>query len=57
MRFPLTNDELMFKFKQLKFMLSKNATKIDKIFTVDLILCSKCQIDGEYFIKNLQKMN
>ena len=33
----------------LKFMFSKKATKIDKIFTVDLTLCSKCQIDGEVF--------
>ena len=28
-------------------MFSTKATKIDKIFTVDLTLCSKCQIDGE----------
>ena len=28
-------------------MFSKKATKIDRIFTVDLKLCSKCQIDGE----------
>ena len=34
----------------LKFMFSKKATKIDKIFTVDLTLCSKCQIDGEDFV-------
>ena len=34
----------------VKFMLSKKATKIDEIFTVDLTLCSKCQIDGEDFI-------
>ena len=33
----------------LKFMFSKKATKIDKIFTDDLTLCSKCQIDGEDF--------
>ena len=33
----------------LKFMFSKKATKIDEIFTVDLTLCSKCQIDGEDF--------
>ena len=26
------------------------ATKIDKIFTVYLTLCSKCQIDGEEFV-------
>ena len=31
-------------------MFSKKATKIDKIFTVDLTLCSKCQIDGEDFV-------
>ena len=30
-----------------KFMFSKKATKIDKIFTVDLTLC---QIDGEDFV-------
>jgi hypothetical protein len=33
--------------KPLKFMLSKKATKIDKIFTVDLTSCSKCKIDVE----------
>ena len=31
----------------IKFMLSKKVTKIDKIFTVDLTLCRKCQIHGE----------
>ena len=31
-------------------MFSKKATKIDKIFTVDLTLCSKRQIVGENFI-------
>ena len=31
----------------LAFMFSQKATKIDNIFTVDLTLCSKCQIDGE----------
>ena len=31
-------------------MFSKKATKIDKIFTVNLTLCSKCQIDGEDFV-------
>ena len=30
-------------------MFSKKATKIDKIFTVDLTLCSKHQINGEDF--------
>ena len=33
-----------------KFMFSKKATKIDAIFTVDLTLCSKRQIDGEDFV-------
>ena len=28
-------------------MFSEKATKIDKIFTVNLTLCSKCQINGE----------
>ena len=32
-------------------MFFKQATKIDEIFTVDLTLCSKCQIDGEDFVK------
>ena len=30
-------------------MFSKKATKIVEIFTVDLTLCSKCQINGEDF--------
>ena len=34
----------------LKFMYSKKATKFEKIFTVDLTLCSKCQIDSEDFV-------
>ena len=33
----------------LKFMFSKKATKIDELFTVDLTLYSKCQINGEDF--------
>ena len=32
-------------------MFSKKATKIDEIFTVNLTLCSKCQIVGEDFVK------
>ena len=32
-------------------MFSKKATKIDEIFTVDLTICSMCQIDGEDFVK------
>ena len=31
-------------------MFSKKATKIDKIFTVNLTLCSKCQTDVEDFV-------
>ena len=34
----------------LKFMFPKKAKTIDEIFTVDLTLCRKCQIDGEDFI-------
>ena len=34
----------------LKFMFSKKAIKIDEIFTINLTLCSKCQIDGENFV-------
>ena len=30
----------------LKFMFSKKATKIDQIFTIDLMF-TKCQINGE----------
>ena len=44
----------------LKFMFSKKATKSDKIFTVDLTLRSKCQIDGEdssLFVAFLENMN
>ena len=32
-------------------MFSKKATKIEEIFDVDLTVCSKCQIDGEDFVK------
>ena len=31
-------------------MFAKKATKIDEIFTVDLTLCSECQIDGEEYV-------
>ena len=34
----------------LKFIFSKKATKIDKIFTVDLMVTTYCQIDGEDFV-------
>ena len=33
-------------------MIFKKATKYDEIFTDDLTLCSKCQIDGEDFINS-----
>ena len=41
---------IFFSIFKLKFMFSKKATKNDKIFTVDLTLCSKRQIDGEDFV-------
>ena len=31
-------------------MFSEKATKIDEIFTIDLTLCIKCQIDGKDFV-------
>ena len=34
----------------VKFAFSKKATKFNKIFTFDLTLCSKCQIDGKDFV-------
>ena len=36
------------------FMFSKKATKIDEIRTVDLMLCSKRQIDSEYFFNSCE---
>jgi hypothetical protein len=33
----------------IKFMFSKKDTKIDEIFTIDLTICSKCQIDDVNF--------
>ena len=35
----------------VKFVFPKKAAKIDEIFTVDLTVCSKCQIAGEEFYK------
>ena len=35
---------------ELKFTFSEKATKIDKIFTANLTLCSYRQIDGEDFV-------
>ena len=37
----------------VKFKFSKKTTKIDEIFTVDLTLCSKHQIDSEDFVSFL----
>ena len=34
----------------LKFTFSEKATTIDKIFTVNLTVCSNRQIDGEDFV-------
>ena len=34
----------------VKFMFSKKATIKAEIFTIDLTLCSKCQIGGEDFV-------
>ena len=34
----------------VNFMSSKKATKIDEIFTVDLMVTTYCQIDGEDFV-------
>ena len=41
------------KVEFLNFMFSKKATTFDKIFTVNLTLCSKCQI----FVAFLENMN
>ena len=40
----------------VKFMFSRKATKFDKIFTVDLKLCSKCQINGGLLKKHELKI-
>ena len=37
--------------EQVKFIFSKKTTKINEIFTIDLTVCSKCQIEGEDFVK------
>ena len=36
---------------KVKFVFSKKSTKIYEFFTVDLTVRSKCQIDGEDFVK------
>ena len=42
--------QILSKQVNVKFMVSKKATKTDEIFILDLTLCSKCQIDSEYFV-------
>ena len=37
-------------FDKVKFMFSKKSTKNCEIFTVDLTLTQKCQINGEDFV-------
>ena len=39
------------RLRIVKFIFSKKATKIDKIFTVDLTFTTYCQINGEDLIK------
>ena len=38
------------KLNKLKFTFSEKATKIEKIFSVNLTVCSNRQIDGEDFV-------
>ena len=48
---PIHNGpKIILIYQKLKFMFSKKATKIDKIFTVDLTVTTYCQIDGEDFV-------
>ena len=51
--FHVTNEKEIHhacNFYVIKFMFSKKVTKVDEIFTADLILCSKCQMEGEDFV-------
>ena len=41
---------IFYEHSYIKFIFYKKATKIDEIFTVDLTVSSKCQIDGEDFV-------
>ena len=46
--------------RNIKFMFSKKATKIDKFFTDDLTVTTYCQIDSEdfsVFVAFLENMN
>ena len=45
------------KYVLLKFMFSKKATNIDKIFTVDLTLCSKTVKISSIFVAFLENTN
>ena len=47
--FKLEGDHQVALLFTIKFMFSKKAIEIDEIFTLDLTLYSKCQIDGEDF--------
>ena len=57
----LVNYEFIHLQFELKFMFSMKATKFDKIFTIDLTLCSKRQIDVvkilSIFVAFLENMN
>ena len=57
----LVNYEFIHLQFELKFMFSIKATKFDKIFTIDLTLCSKRQIDVvkilSIFVAFLENMN
>jgi len=46
---PFHNLKLPIEKVSLKLSFSEKATKIDKIFTVNLRLCSNLQMDGEDF--------
>ena len=48
-RFGLCKVSMQLK-EYVKFMFSEKATKIDKIFTVNLTVCSNRQIDSEDFV-------
>ena len=45
-----TMEKSLFEVVFVKFMFSKNDTKIDEIFTVNLTLTTYCQINGEDYV-------
>ena len=61
--FHVTNEKEIHhacNFYVIKFMFSKKVTKVDEIFTADLILCSKCHMEGEdlsIFVALLENTN